>query len=108
MRYATFRHKTFDPSRHICIHAKVNFHLIYFVLLRRSRRQEAVSNGLTNTRRLLQLIPLGGDFVTEVDGETARLCIAHVFPEDEGQYTCVASNALGSARTTACLLVDGK
>ncbi|XP_047115600.1 myosin light chain kinase, smooth muscle-like [Schistocerca piceifrons] len=53
-----------------------------------------------------RLIPLGGDFVAEVEGETARLSIAHVFPEDEGQYTCVASNALGSARTSACLLVD--
>ena len=48
-----------------------------------------------------------GDFATELDGETARLNIQHVYPEDEGEYTCVAYNDLGKAYTSACLVVDG-
>ncbi|XP_071444620.1 titin homolog [Hetaerina americana] len=36
----------------------------------------------------------------------ARLSIAEVYPEDEGEYTCVAFNDLGKAHTSACLLVD--
>jgi len=31
-----------------------------------------------------------------------------VYPEDEGEYTCVAYNELGRAITSACLVVDGK
>ena len=50
---------------------------------------------------------MGGDFSAEFDGETARLCIQHVYPEDEGEYTCVAYNDLGKAFTSACLIVDG-
>lgn len=48
-----------------------------------------------------------GDFAAELDGETARLSIQHVYPEDEGEYTCVAYNDLGKAYTSACLVVDG-
>lgn len=48
-----------------------------------------------------------GDFAAEFDGETARLSIKHVYPEDEGEYTCVAYNDLGKAYTSACLVVDG-
>jgi len=48
-----------------------------------------------------------GDFATEFDSETARLNIQHVYPEDEGEYTCVAYNDLGKAYTSACLVVDG-
>ena len=56
---------------------------------------------------ILQPISLDGDFCAEFDGETARLIIKHVYPEDEGEYTCVASNELGKAYTSACLIVDG-
>jgi hypothetical protein len=55
-----------------------------------------------------QLLPLGGDFSAEFDGDTARLHIHQVYPEDEGEYTCVAYNELGRALTSACLVVDGK
>jgi hypothetical protein len=51
---------------------------------------------------------LGGDFRAELDGDTARLHIHQVYPEDEGEYTCVAYNELGRALTSACLVVDGK
>lgn len=55
-----------------------------------------------------KLVPLGGDFAADYDGETARLSIQHVYPEDEGEYTCVAYNDLGKAYTSACVIVDGK
>ena len=51
---------------------------------------------------------MGGDFSAEFDGDTARLHIHQVYPEDEGEYTCVAYNELGRAFTSACLVVDGK
>lgn len=54
-----------------------------------------------------QLVPLGGDFQADFDGETARLSIHQVYPEDEGEYTCVVYNDLGKASTSACLVVDG-
>ncbi|KAF5273319.1 hypothetical protein FQR65_LT04741 [Abscondita terminalis] len=53
-----------------------------------------------------KLVRLGGDFVSEFDGSIARLLIKKVYPEDEGEYTCVVYNDLGDARTSACLLVD--
>lgn len=55
----------------------------------------------------IQILQMGGDFSADFDGETARLCIQHVYPEDEGEYTCVAYNDLGKAFTSACLIVDG-
>ncbi|EFN64027.1 Myosin light chain kinase, smooth muscle [Camponotus floridanus] len=53
-----------------------------------------------------KIISMMGDFAAEFDGETARLSIQHVYPEDEGEYTCVAYNDLGKAYTSACLVVD--
>ncbi|XP_032676016.1 uncharacterized protein LOC116846386 isoform X2 [Odontomachus brunneus] len=53
-----------------------------------------------------KIITMVGDFAAEFDGETARLSIQHVYPEDEGEYTCVAYNDLGKAYTSACLVVD--
>ncbi|XP_059475294.1 titin homolog [Neocloeon triangulifer] len=47
-----------------------------------------------------------GDFVAEQEGTTARLTILQVYPEDEGEYTCVVRNALGKITTSACLIVD--
>lgn len=52
-------------------------------------------------------MPNSGDFKFEMDDETARLVISTVYPEDEGMYTCIASNALGKAYTSSCLVVDG-
>ncbi|KAG7188123.1 hypothetical protein KM043_015968 [Ampulex compressa] len=53
-----------------------------------------------------KILSMGGDFSAEFDGEAARLCIQHVYPEDEGEYTCVAYNDLGKAFTSACIVVD--
>ncbi|XP_026825970.1 uncharacterized protein LOC105284959 isoform X2 [Ooceraea biroi] len=53
-----------------------------------------------------KIIAMVGDFASEFDGETARLSIQHVYPEDEEEYTCVAYNDLGKAYTSACLVVD--
>lgn len=56
-----------------------------------------------------QLLRLCKDFSTQVIAEegVARLSIARVYPEDEGEYTCVVYNELGSDSTSACLIVDG-
>lgn len=54
------------------------------------------------------MIRLGGDFKAEFDGKISRLTIHQVYPEDEGEYTCVAYNNLGKVYTSACVLVDGK
>ncbi|XP_051161896.1 titin homolog isoform X2 [Leptopilina boulardi] len=51
-------------------------------------------------------LSLTGDFSADFDGETAKLSIQHVYQEDEGEYTCTASNQLGKAFTSACLIVD--
>lgn len=51
---------------------------------------------------------LTGDFSADFDGETARLSIQHIYPEDEGEYTCIISNQLGKAFTSACIIVDGE
>lgn len=53
-----------------------------------------------------KLVRLGGDFEADFDGETASLTIHQVYPEDEGEYTCIAYNDLGRASTSACLVVD--
>ncbi|XP_043500905.1 titin homolog [Polistes fuscatus] len=53
-----------------------------------------------------KIITMGNDFTSEFDGEVARLSIQHVYPEDEGEYTCVAYNELGKAFTSACIVVD--
>ncbi|XP_077302252.1 uncharacterized protein LOC143922796 [Arctopsyche grandis] len=51
-------------------------------------------------------VPNGGDFKFEMDRGIARLIIETVYPEDEGMYTCIASNALGKSYTSSCLVVD--
>ncbi|KAK9886794.1 hypothetical protein WA026_018446 [Henosepilachna vigintioctopunctata] len=53
-----------------------------------------------------KLVHLGGDFHADLEGTIARLSIKQVYPEDEGEYTCVAFNDLGKASTSACLIVN--
>lgn len=48
------------------------------------------------------------DYMTELKEGVARLSIQRVYPEDEGEYTCVAYNQLGKDSSSACLIVDGK
>ena len=47
------------------------------------------------------------DYTTELKEGVARLSIQRVYPEDEGEYTCVAYNQLGKDSSAACLIVDG-
>ena len=49
------------------------------------------------------------DFEIIIDYSSMRsvLVIVEVFPEDEGEYTCVASNKLGETITTCRLTVIG-
>lgn len=53
-------------------------------------------------------MPLGDDFTAEFDRDIASLNILHVYPEDAGEYTCVAYNELGTVASSAYLKVDGK
>jgi hypothetical protein len=41
-------------------------------------------------------------------GGVAALTINEVFPEDEGQYVCEATNSMGTAKTTCKLTVKRK
>ncbi|XP_050683338.1 uncharacterized protein LOC126978524 isoform X2 [Leptidea sinapis] len=45
------------------------------------------------------------DFESSYELGTARLRITHVTAEDEGSYTCEATNTLGKATSCACLVV---
>ena len=56
---------------------------------------------------LFQLLRLCKDYKTELKEGVARLSIQRVYPEDEGEYTCVAYNQLGKDSSKACLIVDG-
>ncbi len=42
------------------------------------------------------------------DGKVARLEILEVFPEDEGEYTCVAQTVAGQVKTACWLTVQGE
>jgi hypothetical protein len=50
------------------------------------------------------------DFMVNYDHQTglSTLKIAQAFPEDSGQYTCIASNPGGQDSSTAWLVVRGK
>ena len=48
------------------------------------------------------------EIVMTYDGEKAQLQIPEVLPEDEGEYTCEATNSAGTASCSAALLVEGK
>jgi hypothetical protein len=48
------------------------------------------------------------DFVMSFENTRATLTINRIYPEDEGEYTCIASNSVGKAFSSACVIVDGK
>lgn len=58
-----------------------------------------------NNKKLTQT---SNDFSTSYDGERAILTIKRVYPEDEGEYKCIASNSIGKSISSACIIVDGK
>ncbi|KAG7233682.1 hypothetical protein INR49_006719 [Caranx melampygus] len=40
--------------------------------------------------------------------DSCQLEISRVYPEDEGEYTCVATNNAGTASCSATLTLDGR
>lgn len=48
------------------------------------------------------------EITIDYDKGVSMLIIVEVFPEDEGEYTCVASNKLGETITTCRLNIIGK
>lgn len=55
-----------------------------------------------------RVLPHSSDFRTNFCDDRATLSISRVYPEDEGEYSCVASNNIGKSYTSACIIVDGK
>lgn len=55
-----------------------------------------------------QLNETSEDFTTNYDGERATLTIKRVYPEDEGEYVCIATNRIGERKSAACIIVDGE
>lgn len=51
--------------------------------------------------------PDSEEFITNYDGSRATLSIKRVYPEDEGEYTCIAANNIGKTFSSACIIVDG-
>ena len=49
-----------------------------------------------------------GDVTSEWDGSRARLRISPVYPEDEGEYSCIVYNEMGKAVTSAALVVESE
>lgn len=47
------------------------------------------------------------DLSTSFDSGCAILTIKRVYPEDEGEYKCIASNSIGKSVSSACIIVDG-
>lgn len=48
------------------------------------------------------------EIIIDYDKGVSMLIIIEVFPEDEGEYTCVASNKIGETITTCRLTILGK
>lgn len=48
------------------------------------------------------------DIQIDYRDDRATLKLRRVYPEDEGEYTCVASNNIGKAFSSACVIVDGE
>ncbi|KAH8390355.1 hypothetical protein KR200_010964 [Drosophila serrata] len=53
-----------------------------------------------------RVVPGDRDYVMSFDGTKATLSIPRVYPEDEGEYTCVAKNSVGRSLSSACIIVD--
>lgn len=53
-----------------------------------------------------RIIPSGRDFRMAYDGVKATFSVPRIYPEDKGEYTCVAKNSLGRALSSACIIVD--
>lgn len=54
------------------------------------------------------MLKLGGDVESEFDGSCVRLKIREVFPEDEGEYSCIIFNDMGKAVTSATIVVESE
>ena len=52
-------------------------------------------------------IPDSDDFKYQNAGDIYKLIVGEIFPEDAGVYTCTASNAGGTASSSATIFVKG-
>ena len=51
---------------------------------------------------------LGHKLKPQYDFDFVALDLLSVYPEDSGTYTCTATNALGTATTSATVIIKGR
>lgn len=67
---------------------------------------DAPKNATIRWEKQGKLLKLGGDLESDWDGSCVRLKIHEVYPEDEGEYSCIILSDLGKAVTSATLIVE--
>ncbi|XP_050702039.1 myosin light chain kinase, smooth muscle-like isoform X1 [Eriocheir sinensis] len=67
---------------------------------------DAPKNSTIRWEKQGKLLKLGGDLESEWDGSRVRLRIREVYPEDEGEYSCIILGDQGKAVTSATLVVE--
>ncbi|XP_064106001.1 myosin light chain kinase, smooth muscle-like isoform X3 [Macrobrachium nipponense] len=67
---------------------------------------EAPKSSIIRWEKQGKVLKLGGDIESEWDGSRVRLKIREVYPEDEGEYSCIIFNDMGKAVTSATLIVE--
>ncbi|KAG7174101.1 Myosin light chain kinase, smooth muscle-like 4, partial [Homarus americanus] len=67
---------------------------------------DAPKTSLIRWEKQGKVLKLGGDVESEWDGSRVRLKIREVYPEDEGEYSCIIFNDMGKAVTSATLVVE--
>ncbi|CAB3387541.1 Hypothetical predicted protein [Cloeon dipterum] len=76
----------------------------------RTKQPPTTGNGRAESRPSQasdsQPLVIEGNLVAEQDSAFARMTILQVYPEDEGEYTCVVRSKLGKVTTSACLIID--
>nr|XP_053632753.1 myosin light chain kinase, smooth muscle-like [Cherax quadricarinatus] len=67
---------------------------------------DAPKTSLVRWEKQGKVLKLGGDVESEWDGSRVRLKIHEVYPEDEGEYSCIIFNDMGKAVTSATIVVE--
>jgi len=67
---------------------------------------DAPKNSLVRWEKQGKVLKLSNDIESEWDGNKVRLRIKEVYPEDEGEYSCIVFNDQGKAVTSATVIVE--
>lgn len=80
---------------------------ILIIKIKRLCRYNLKKKQITWEKDGKKLLHTSEDFSLSYDGERCVLTIKRVYPEDEGEYRCIASNNIGKTVSSACIIVDG-